>query len=100
MDVSSPNNVTVFCTFLSGFNGSDHCRVQYWTDTTYMDLPHSAESTEYGTAGDSVHVVLREQLNSMTTYYYAVSAISGDVNVKVHGTFTTPQYGKHFNISL
>ena len=36
----------------------------------------------------------------MSIYYYAVSAISGDVTVKVHGTFTTPHYGKHFNILL
>ena len=100
MDVSSPNNVTFFCTFLSRFNGSAHCRVQYGTDPSYIKLPYSAESTETGTAGDSVHVVLREQLNSMSIYYYAVSAISGDVTVKVHGTFTTPHYGKHFNILL
>ena len=98
VDVSSPNNVTVFCTFLSGFTGSAHCRVHYGTDPTYTNLPYSAESTERGTAGDSVHVVLREQLNSVSIYYYTISAVSGGVTVMVHGTFTTPQYGKHFNI--
>ena len=59
-----------------------------------MNLPYSAVSTETGTAGDSATVVLREQLNSSTEYYYAVSSVSGDVTVTVQGTFTTPQYGK------
>ena len=60
-----------------------------------MNLPYSAESSETGTAGDSVSVVLRERLNSSTVYYYTVSAVSGDVTVMVQGTFTTPQYSKH-----
>ena len=54
-----------------------------------MNLPYSAESTESGTAGDSVSVVLRERLNSSTEYYYTVSAVSGDITVVVQGTFTT-----------
>ena len=58
-----------------------------------MNLPYSAESNESGTAGDSVTVVLREQLNSSTVYYYNVSAVSGDVTIIVQGTFTTAQYG-------
>ena len=58
-----------------------------------MDLPYSAESTESDT--DSVSVVLKEQLNSSTVYYYTVSAVSGDVTVRVQGTFTTPQYSMH-----
>ena len=94
-DVSSPNNVTVNCTFLSGFTGSDHCTVQYETDPTYMNLPYSAESTETGTAGDTVSVVLGEQLNSSTVYYYTVSAVSGDIAVTVLAPpFTTPLYSK------
>ena len=60
-----------------------------------MNLPYSAESTESDTAGDSVSVVLKEQLNSSTVYYYTVSAVSGDVTVRVQGTFTTPQYSMH-----
>ena len=60
-----------------------------------MNLPYSAESTETGTAGDSVSVVLREQLNSSTVYYYTVSAVSGDVTVVVQAPpFVTPQYSK------
>ena len=96
IDVSSPTNATVNCTFLSGFTGSTgstSCAVQYGTDPTYMNLPYFAVSTESGTAGDSVSVVLRERLNSSTLYYYTVSAVSGDVTVTVLGTFTTPQYG-------
>ena len=55
-----------------------------------MNLPYSAESTETGTAGDSVSVVLREQLNSSTDYYFNLSAVSGDVNVVVlAGPFRT-----------
>ena len=54
-----------------------------------------AESTETGTAGESVSVVLRERLNSSTEYYYTVSAVSGDVTVTVRGTLTTPQYSKY-----
>ena len=88
----SPNDATVMCTFLCEFNGSARCRVQYGTDPTYMDLPYSAESTETGTAGDSVSVVLREQLNSTTVYYYNVSAVVGNVSVRVQAAFTTPQY--------
>ena len=83
------------CTFLSGFTGSAHCTVQYGTDPTYMNLPYSAESTETGTAGDSVSVVLRERLNSSTTYYYTVSAVSGDVTVTVLGAFNTPRESKY-----
>ena len=81
--VSSSNDATLNCTFLPGFTGSAHCTVQYGTDPTYMNLPYSAESTETGTAGDSVSVVLRERLNSSTVYYYTVSAVSGDVTVTI-----------------
>ena len=90
-DVSSPNNVTINCILLSEFNGSAHCEVQFGTDPTYMNLPYSAVSSETGTAGDCVSVVLREQLNCSTVYYYTVSAISEDVTVTVLGTFTIPQ---------
>ena len=92
LDVSSPSDATINCTFLSGFIGSAHCTVQYGTDPTYMNLPYSAESTETGTAGNSVSVVLKERLNSSTVYYYySLSAVSGDVTVRVQGAFTTPQ---------
>ena len=93
IDASSPSNARLICIFLSGFTSSGHCTVHYGTDPTYMNLPYSAESTETGTAGDTVSVVLRERLNSSTVYYYTVSAVSGDVSVIVRGTFTTPQYG-------
>ena len=95
VNVSSPADAQLLCIFLSGFTGSAHCTVQYGTDPTYMNLPYSAESTETGTAGDSVSVVLRERLNSSTVYYYTVSSVSGDVTVIVQGTFTTPQYSKY-----
>ena len=95
VDASSPNNATINCTFLSGFTGSAPCTVQYGTDQTYMNLPYSTESTEAGTAGDSVSVVLEERLNSSTVYYYTVSAVSGDVTVRVLGKFTTPQYSMY-----
>ena len=78
-----------------GFTGSAHCTVQYGTDPTYMNLPYSAESTETGTAGDTVSVALRERLNSSTVYYYTVSTVSGDVTVRVQGTFTTPHHSKY-----
>ena len=61
-----------------------------------MNLPYSAESTETGTAGDTVSVVLREGLDSSTVYYYTVSAVSGDVTVTVRGKFTTPLYSKQW----
>ena len=63
-----------------------------------MNLPYSAESTENGTAGDTVSVVLRERLNSSTVYYYTVSAVSEDVTVTIRGTFTTPQYSKYMYV--
>ena len=93
--MSSPADAQLQCTFLSGFTGSAHCAVQYGTDPTYMNLPYSAESTETGTAGDAVSVVLREQLNSSTVYYYTVSAVNGDVSVIVQGTFITPHYSEY-----
>ena len=99
VDVSSPADAQLQCTFLSGFTGSAHCIVQYGTDPTYMNLPYSAESTETGTAGDSVSVVLRERLSSSTDYYYTVSADSGDATVTVRGTFTTPQFSKQCVVS-
>ena len=100
VDASSLNNLTINCTFLSGFTGSAQCTVQYGTDPTFMNLPYSAESTETGTAGDSVSVILRERLNSSTLYYYTVSAVSGDVTVTVQGSFTTPQYSKYIRNNL
>ena len=59
-----------------------------------MDLQYSAESTEAGTAGDILTVVLRERLNLSSVYYYTVSAVSGHVTVVVQATFTMPQYSK------
>ena len=97
--MSSPADAQLQCTFLSEFTGSAHCTVQYGTDPTYMNLPYSAESTETGTAGDTVSVVLTERLNSSTVYYYTVSAVSGDVTVGVRGTFTTPQYSKCYAVN-
>ena len=94
VNVNSPVDAQLQCTFLSGFTGSAHYTVKYGTDPTYTNLPYSAESTETGTAGDSVSVVLRERLNSSTVYYYTVSAVSGDVTVIVQGTLTTPQYSE------
>ena len=95
VDVSSPSDVTVNCTFLPGFTGSAHCTVQYGTDPTYTNLPYSAESIETGSAGDSVSVILREQLNSSTVYYFTVSAVSGDLTIVVlPKSFFTLQYSK------
>ena len=91
-DIGSPNNATINCTFLSAFTGFGRCRVQYGTDRTYKNLPYYAVSTETGTAGEVLTVVLREQLNSSTVYYYSVSAVSGNVTVTVQRNFTTPQY--------
>ena len=93
-NISFPANVQLQCTFLSGFTGSAHCRVQHGTDPTYTNLPYSAESNETDMIGGSVGVALRERLISLTVYYFAVSAISGDVTVVVQGSFTTPQYSK------
>ena len=93
--VHSSYDTTVNCTFLSGFTGSALCKVQYGTDPAYMNLPYSAESTETGTAGDTVSVVLRERLNSSTVYYYSISAVVGDLKIKVLAEpFTTPLYSK------
>ena len=91
-DVSSPAGAQLQCTILPGFTGSARCTVQYGTDPTYMNLPYSAESSETGTAGDTVSASLRERLNSSTVYYYIVSAVSGDITVTVQGSFMTPQY--------
>ena len=98
VDVSSPADAQLQCTFLSEFTGSAHCTVRYGTDPTYMNLPYSAESTETGTAGDTVSVVLREELSSSTVYYYTVSLVSGDVTVTVQGSFTTPQHCKYHQL--
>ena len=99
VNVNSPADAQLQCTFLSGFTGSARCTVQYGTDPTYMNLPYSAESTETGTARDTVSVVLREELDSSTLYYYTVSAVSGDVTVIARGTFTTPEYSKQCMVS-
>ena len=95
VDVSSPRDAKLNCIFLHVFWGSARCTVEYGTDPTYTNLPYSAESTENGTAGDTVSVVLRERLNSSTVYYYTVSAVSGDITVKVRGTFITPLYSEY-----
>ena len=92
IDVNSPDDATIVCTFLCGFTGSAPCQVQYGTDPTYTNLQYSADSIETGTAGESVSVVLGEQLNSSTEYYYTVSAVVGDITVTVQRNFTTPQY--------
>ena len=98
LNMDSPNDATVLCTFLCEFNSSARCQVQYGTDATYRNLPYSAVSTETGRAGNSVRVALREQLNSSTVYYYTVSSIVGDISVTVRGTFTTPQYSKYVHV--
>ena len=98
--MSSPIDARLNCTFLSGFTGTSQCTVQYGTDPTYMNLPYSAKSIETGKVGNSVSVVLRERLNSLTVYYYTVSAVSGDVTVRVQGSFTTPQYSKYMCFSM
>lgn len=90
IDVNSPDDATIVCTFLCGFTGSTPCQVQYGTDPTYTNLQYSADSIETGTAGESVSVVLGEQLNSSTEY--TVSAVVGDITVTVQRNFTTPQY--------
>ena len=92
--MSSTADAQLQCTILPGFIGSARCTVHYGTDPTYMNLPYSAESAETGTAGNTVSVVLREQLKSSTVYYYTVSAVSGGVTITVRGNFTTPQYCK------
>ena len=92
---SSPTDAQLHCTFQSAFTEISHCTVQYGTDSTYMNLPFSAESNDTGTAGDTVSVVLRERLNSSTVYYYTVSAVSGDITVTVRGIFTTPEYSMY-----
>ena len=98
--MSAPSDARLNCAFLSGFTGSAHCTVKYGTDPTYMNLPYFAESTETGTAGDTVSVVLRERLNSSSVYYYTVSAVNSDLTVKVQGEFKTPQYSKYVNIHM
>ena len=95
MGVSSPTDAQLQCTFQSGFTDISGCTVQYGTDSTYMNMPFSAESNGTGTAGDSVNVVLREYLNSSTVYYYTVSAVRRDVIVTVRGTFATPEYSMY-----
>ena len=95
LGVSSPTDVHLQCTFQSGFTDSAHCAVQYGTDSTFMNLPFSSESNDTGRAGDSLSVVLRERLNSSTVYYYTVSAVSGDITVKVRGIFTAPEYSTY-----
>ena len=92
--VNSFENATFNCTFLSGFTGFSRCRLQYGTNVTFMDLPYSVESTENGTAGDTVSVVLKERLNSSTMYYYNLSAVIRCLTVTVQGIFTTPRYSK------
>ena len=98
VDKSSPTDAQLQCTFLSGFIGSARCTVQYGTDPTYMNLPYSAESNDTSTAGDTVSVVMKERLNSLTDYYYTVSAVNGDLTVTVRGNFTTPQFCKYVNL--
>ena len=93
--ISSSADAHFQCTFQSGFTGFAHCTLKYGTDPTYMVLPNSAESTAIGTAGDSISVLLREQLNSSTVYYYTVSAVRRGVTVAVQGTFTTPEYSMY-----
>ena len=95
VNTSTPANTQLQCTFLSGMTGSAVCAIQYGTDPTYMNLTYFAESSETGTAGESVNIVLREQLTSSTTYYYNAIVVSGEATVIVQGTFTTPQYSKY-----
>ena len=42
VDVNSPDDATIICSFLCGFTGSTECTVQYGTDPTYMNLPEVA----------------------------------------------------------
>lgn len=95
VSASSPTNTQLQCTFLSGFIGSALCAVQYGTDPSYMNLAYFSESSETGTAGESVTVVLGEPLISSTTHYYNATVVAADTTVVVQGSFTTPQYSKY-----
>ena len=90
----SSNDATIICTFLCGFTGFAPCQVQYGTDPSYTNLQYSAVSIEPGTAGDSVTVVLMEQLNSSTDYFYTVSAVVG-TSPRNSTLFTRPFVARH-----
>ena len=71
----------VTCQFLNGPLTSATCTVQYGTDPTYVNLPHTDSST--GTNVDSVTVSLSAPLQGSIVYYYVVSAIG----VRMQGIF-------------
>ena len=90
LSVEVESNCTVViatCSFLSGFNGTDFCIVDYGTPPD--SLKYSATSQQMGIAGESVTVELTEASSFSTTYYYQ-AAPSGDTPlVKMKGSFTT-----------
>ena len=79
-------NATVECRFQSGFIGSARCRIDYGSDS--RNPAYSDESSESGSAGDTVTILLSQTLDPNTTYYYSVYTIGAtETNVQSQGSF-------------
>ena len=85
---------SVWCMFLSAFQGVAFCEITLVTDPTFAYPEISPQrSLKTATAGENVSITDVGTLNANTTYYYNVSAVLDDnmtTPVVVQGFITTP----------
>jgi len=89
------HTLSVWCMFLSAFQGVAFCEITLGTDPTFAYLEISPQrSLKTATAGENVSITGVGTLNANTTYYYNVSAVLDDnimtTPVVVQGFITTP----------
>lgn len=86
--------LSVWCVFLSAFQGVAFCEITLGKDPTFAYPKISPQrSLKTATAGENVSITGVGTLNANTTYYYNVSAVLDDnmtTRVVVQGFITTP----------
>ena len=85
-------NVSVICTFQPGYT----CTINYGTDPSYANLTYSDTNT---TQNREATIVLSQDIQNDTTYYFIASAESSSQCERVRGTFRTGGYinsGVHY----
>ena len=78
-------NVSVICTFQPGYT----CTINYGTDPSYANLTYSDTNT---TQNREATIVLSQDIQNDTTYYFIASAESSSQCERVRGMFRTGGY--------
>ena len=82
VDSTNIVNAFVHCTFEPGYT----CTINYGTDSSFTNLVYSDTSS---TQERITTIILSQELQKDTTYYFIVSAEGSPQCARVHGTFRT-----------